>query len=211
MSTTLPPAAPRRSPPTRHTVAPLLALLLLPLLAGCSGTRFGEALSRSFSTADPADSQATAPAAGATPAAGTPLAPSGATASPQSGAATRAAGTTAAASGTASAPAAGARSGKPDGSSSPAGPTVSRPAPGTVSGNPARPPATASAQPPRPAPYRVTILLPQADAAAPAEVVTQALRAAGVPFEVETIERLGRSSANASPQAPVSRPAPEPR
>jgi len=54
----------------------------------------------------------------------------------------------------------------------------------------------------------VTILLPQADAAAPAEVVTQALRAAGVPFEVETIERLGRAT---PPQAPVSRPAPEPR
>jgi hypothetical protein len=53
----------------------------------------------------------------------------------------------------------------------------------------------------------VTILLPQADSAAPAEVVTQALRAAGVPFEVETIERLNRNT----PQAPVSRPAPEPR
>jgi hypothetical protein len=54
----------------------------------------------------------------------------------------------------------------------------------------------------------VTILLPQADSAAPAEVVTQALRAAGVPFEVETIERLSR---NTTPEAPVSRPAPEPR
>jgi hypothetical protein len=54
----------------------------------------------------------------------------------------------------------------------------------------------------------VTILLPEADASAPAEVVTQALRAAGVPFEVETIERLGRT---ASPQVPVSRPAPAPR
>jgi hypothetical protein len=54
----------------------------------------------------------------------------------------------------------------------------------------------------------VTILLPQADSAAPAEVVTQALRAAGVPFEVETIERLSRST---TPEAPVSRPAPEPR
>lgn len=69
-------------------------------------------------------------------------------------------------------------------------------------------PAARVAAPTRPAPYRVTILLPQADAAAPAEVVTQALRAAGVPFEVETIERLGRDS---TPQAPVSRPAPAPR
>jgi hypothetical protein len=57
----------------------------------------------------------------------------------------------------------------------------------------------------------VTILLPQADSAAPAEVVTQALRAAGVPFEVETIERLGREGTPSVPQAPVSRPAPEPR
>lgn len=41
-----------------------------------------------------------------------------------------------------------------------------------------------------PAPYRVTIKLPSADPSAPAEVVTRALRAAGVSFEVETIERV---------------------
>ena len=45
-----------------------------------------------------------------------------------------------------------------------------------------------------PAPYRVTIKLPAADPSAPAEVVTRALRAAGVSFEVETIERVRNGS-----------------
>jgi hypothetical protein len=67
------------------------------------------------------------------------------------------------------------------------------------------------AKPATPAPYRVTIRLPQADPAAPAEVVTQALRAAGVPFEVETIERMpAASGAAAAPSAPTVRPVPAP-
>lgn len=41
-----------------------------------------------------------------------------------------------------------------------------------------------------PTPYRLLLRLPAADPAAPAEAVTQALRAAGIVFEVETIERL---------------------
>lgn len=190
----------------------MLSLLLLPVLASCSGTRFGDALSRSFSAAPPADSQAAAASASPAPADATAL---------RAGLAGRPGGTTATGTGTAaSSQASGARGSKPDGSSSQAGPTVARQAPAsgtaTTTNTPARPPAAApgssapaaTIQPSRPAPYRVTILLPQADAAAPAEVVTQALRAAGVPFEVETIERLGRHS---TPQAPVSRPAPEPR
>jgi hypothetical protein len=68
----------------------------------------------------------------------------------------------------------------------------------------------------RPAPYRVTIRLSEADPAAPAEVVTQALRAAGVAFEVETIERMGGSASPgqapaAGTAAPLVRPAPQPR
>jgi hypothetical protein len=64
-------------------------------------------------------------------------------------------------------------------------------------------------------PYRVTLKLPAADPAAPAEAVTEALRAAGVRFEVETIERI-RSGGPAegvqsSGPAPVSTPAPPPR
>ncbi len=115
----------------------------------------------------------------------------------------------------------------------PAAPAAPSPAPAT----PAGPPATAAPAAPSkpdgepapgakpaaaaiPAPYRVTIRLPQADPSAPAEVVTRALRAAGVPFEVETIERMpatGTSSpatpaaGDTSPVPPTSRPAPAPR
>ena len=50
-----------------------------------------------------------------------------------------------------------------------------------------------------PTPYRLLLRLPAADPAAPAEAVTRALRAAGILFEVETIERLPRSSTPAPP------------
>ncbi len=94
-----------------------------------------------------------------------------------------------------------------------------RPAAGATGATPAPPDAPAV----RPAPYRVTIRLPQADPSAPAEVVTKALRAAGVPFEVETIERMPSAGSGAAetPAAPAgaangtapatSRPAPAPR
>lgn len=202
MSRLLPPA------PLLRRGARLLTLLLLPALVGCSGTRFGDALSRSFSASTPSSPQPALPSGGSAPAS-----PGGAT-TPQTSAP---AGTAAAGTGTATAggPRTAAPGGKPEASpTTPTGPAISRPpagsatADGTVKAD--RPPAAGSTAPPRPAPYRVTILLPQADAAAPAEVVTQALRAAGVPFEVETIERLGRSTTT-PPQAPVSRPAPEPR
>jgi hypothetical protein len=58
-----------------------------------------------------------------------------------------------------------------------------------------------------PAPYRITIKLVGADPAAPAEAVTEALRAAGVPFEVEMIERVPGSAA-APPITPAPSPAP---
>ena len=45
-------------------------------------------------------------------------------------------------------------------------------------------------QPADPRPYRITIRLAAADPAAPAESVTDALRRAGIGFEVETIERI---------------------
>lgn len=73
-----------------------------------------------------------------------------------------------------------------------------------------KPPATAapstSSSPSQPFPYRVTLRLPRADPSAPAEAVTQALRAAGIPFEVETIERVQGGAT-----APSARPAPPPR
>jgi len=41
-----------------------------------------------------------------------------------------------------------------------------------------------------PVPYRVVLRLPATYPAAPAEALTKALRAANLPFEVETIERV---------------------
>ncbi len=77
----------------------------------------------------------------------------------------------------------------------------------------AGPPATnpPAPTPPAPAvtpvPYRLTLRLAGADPAAPAEEVTRALRAAGLAFEVEVIERL---PAGTAPAAPASTPAPTP-
>jgi hypothetical protein len=58
-------------------------------------------------------------------------------------------------------------------------------------------------------PYRITLKLPGADPSAPAEAVTEALRAAGLRFEVETIERIPTPEAGAA--APKATPAPAPR
>jgi hypothetical protein len=67
----------------------------------------------------------------------------------------------------------------------------------------------AKAPPQAAAPYRVTLRLPQADPAAPAEALTQALRAAGVPFAVERIESVpAGGAAPAASSAPVPAPAP---
>lgn len=110
--------------------------------------------------------------------------------------------------------------------SDPPAASPSRPAPAAESG-PAKPkveqkvepkPAAKSAPaakpipvaaPSKPAPYRVTIKLPAADPSAPAEVVTQALRAAGLSFEVESIERV--SNGAEAPALPTRTPAPAPR
>jgi hypothetical protein len=77
------------------------------------------------------------------------------------------------------------------------------PAPQTPTGLTKTPQKPSAAVALAPAPYRITIKLPSGDPSAPAEVVTQALRAAGVAFEVEMIERV-------SPTAPVAAPAPQP-
>ena len=126
---------------------PLVVLLLAAGVSGCSGTPFGDQLSRSFS-----QPPATPAAPAAKPAAATPAAK----------------------------PAAQAETPK----SEPTKP-VAKPAP------PA-PPLT-------PAPYRVTIKLPAADPSSPAEAVTDALRQAGVAFEVETIERVPAAGADTAP------------
>jgi hypothetical protein len=97
-----------------------------------------------------------------------------------------------AASGSASQPAAS--GGKP-----------AQPQPATPTKNAAKPAAAVTQEP---APYRITIKLPSGDPSAPAEVVTQALRAAGVAFEVEMIERVSTAAPGA---APLPQPAPAPR
>ena len=69
-----------------------------------------------------------------------------------------------------------------------------------------QPPATANATdstesrstPERTLPYRIMIRLSAADPAAPAEGVTEALRRAGIGFEVETIEKVPVSDRNQS-------------
>ena len=61
----------------------------------------------------------------------------------------------------------------------------------------AKPAAQVAAWPQlEPLPYRLVLKLPAVDPSAPAEAVTQALRAAGLPFEVETIERIKEPPAN---------------
>lgn len=186
----------------RRPAGALLSLLLPWLLTGCSGSRFGDALSRSFSSPG-APAVAPDPAReGSGSGAASPAGSSALGASPGAAGGSRAAPATTGEQRRA-APA-------------PAPPTASGRQPGTVAPTAAsgQRPIPAPAQPRRSAPYRVTILLPQADAAAPAEVVTQALRTAGVPFEVETIERLAAGAAPAGqdgPATPSRRPAPEPR
>ena len=208
----------RLSPPALPRV--LLALLPL-LLGGCSGTPFGEALSRSF------PGPSATPAATATPSPGdiqttrqgdalsTPASPSAGSAgtAAQSGPVAGAGAGPVATPAGAGAAATSAAIPKSGGSNtSGTGPAVS-----AAGANPAVASRSAAKAPANPAPYRVTIRLPQADPSAPAEVVTEALRAAGVPFEVETIERMGAGTTAAPAVAPVVpavpqvRPAPSPR
>ena len=142
------------------------SLLCALALAGCSGTRFGDQLARSFSAPPAQPAQPVSPA------------PNPATATPASKAAA-----------------------PPTTAPTAASPKKAEPKP--VAAKPA------AVNPSKPAPYRITIQLPSADPAAPAEAVTQALRAAGVSFEVEMIERVGAAATPAA--APTVTPAPAPR
>ena len=137
------------------------SLLCALALAGCSGTRFGDQLARSFSAPPAQPAQPVSPA------------PNPATATP---------------------------------ASKTASPTAASPKQVEPKPVEAKPPAV---NPSKPAPYRITIQLPSADPAAPAEAVTEALRAAGVSFEVEMIERVGAAATPSA--APTVTPAPAPR
>jgi hypothetical protein len=172
------------------------AALVLPLLlAGCQGTPFGDRLSASFpggpATDTPPPRQV--PAAAGSPRPDPAIVPR-TPAAPKPRAPRAGSPGAAAPAASPAAPPAGA-----------APPTAARPTAAT-------PLSRAAAT----APYRITLRLPLADPAAPAEGVTQALRAAGVPFEVETIERMNPANSPAAPEAPPGgvpavRPAPPPR
>jgi hypothetical protein len=84
-------------------------------------------------------------------------------------------------------------------------PPVPKTAPATTTSPAPKPPAP-PVPPASASPYRVTLRLTRADPSAPAEALTRALRTAGIPFEVETIERV-----QASVLVPTVRPAPPPR
>jgi hypothetical protein len=186
------------------------AMVLLLLQTGCTGTPFGDGLSRSF------------------PSPGSPDQPT-----PQEGAATPAPQANPAPTMTGPLPTPVGL--KPPGGQSPAsGPAApaqqsssasgaTKTAAGTTAMAPGASQVRKSAPAANPLPYRVTIRLPEADPSAPAEAVTRALRATGVAFEVETIERIitPGSAPLATPApspapaaesaAPTSRPAPPPR
>ena len=139
----------------RRTLVTLLCGLAL---AGCSGTRFGDQLARSFSAPQAQPAPATQPSS-------TPTKPAAPPATQNS-------------------------------ASKKAEPKALEAKPAAVN-------------PSKTSPYRITIQLPSADPAAPAEAVTEALRAAGVSFDVEMIERVGAAATPAP--APTVTPAPAPR
>jgi hypothetical protein len=183
--------------PCRTPVTMAAALVLLSLQAGCTGTPLGDSLSRSF------------------PAAGAPDQPAS-----QQGAVPPVPQANAAPTGTGSQPAPVGLT--PPGGQPPASgaaikdqkPPVAPGAAKTTAGSPPSIPGDSqvrkSAPVANPLPYRVTIRLPEADPSAPAEAVTKALRATGVAFEVETIERIASpGSAPLAAPAPSTTPAPE--
>jgi hypothetical protein len=190
---------------SRGAVIPWVLPLIIGL-SGCAGTPWGETLSGSFpSPQEEQEPRTSEPAREPEPApSGTPRTPAAVTSPAQQppGQATRQL--------PASSPAPESKPGTslPAGGSRPQAPQQSPPA-----GKTQLPKVRAVAQPTSPTPYRVTIRLPQADPSAPAEGVTEALRAAGIPFEVETIERVKGGGPQGPEGTPTStvRPAPPAR
>ena len=180
----------------------VLAIVLGPLLVGCANNPIARQLAASFDT--PAPTPAKPPAAGSPTGGTSPAANGQAGASP--------------AAGIAGAPAlippsdnAATTSPSPVSPANPDKKGTSTAGPGAKPDAPAKPRAATPTPAPAAAPYRVTLKLPGADPSAPAEVVTRALRAAGVPFEVETIERIGAgsdASTSSRPAALRATPAP---
>lgn len=162
---------------------PMAVLALLTLaLGGCAGTPFGETLSGSFSN-PPAPPTANPPPRAAPARPATRPQPAG---SPT--------------------PVTTPAAGSPQAAPSPLAPSTTT-APTAKPTNRLATPVTRPAK--DSAPYRVTLRLPQADPAAPAEALTQALRAAGVPFVVERIENV--PGTNTPTPGTAAAPAPTPR
>jgi hypothetical protein len=167
-------------------LAPLGAWPLVLALSACAGTPWGDRLSGSFPS----------------PEAPPPASPS----QPREAPAPKLNPPPAAVAGPPARPAA--PSSDPKGPAAPKVPVTSpapKIAPATTTSPAPKPPAP-PVPPPSASPYRVILRLPRADPSAPAEAVTRALRTAGIPFEVETIERV-----QASALVPTVRPAPPPR
>lgn len=205
MSAGRPPSCRRRGPDRGGLLNAWLSswwLLLAVGTSGCAGTPWGETLSGSFPPPrEPLSSTQTPPG----PAAATTQAPEAAAEpslpSPPPSPATPVPG--------AAPPRGAGPAAKVPGSPDPQSPRAKAP-PTPVRAQPRPAPMSSS-------PYRVTLRLPGADPSAPAEAVTQALRAAGIAFEVETIERVRGGSASPSPASgeavpgsPAGRPAPPP-
>ena len=157
------------------------AAALVVLLAGCSSTPLGQQLGESFGPQAPAAAKSEPEP---------PAEPSGQQDPPASAdEAAPAAVVEPPANDAAQALAAAEPSQEPEAAPTPAAAAAPEPEPEAEA-------ATGSSRapdpvPPRdPLPYRVVLKLPAADPSAPAEAVTKALRAAGLPFEVETIERV---------------------
>ena len=178
----------------RHTLVGLAGVLLL---GGCSGTPFGEQLSRSFSTppaAAPLAEQSAASTTNTTAQNTTDQSNRDQSNRDQSNNPDQASKAD--------------RTQNPDQGNNPDPSKLAK-----SSGTKAKAPAAKVLPAPvtlAPAPYRVTIKLPAADPSAPAEAVTKALRSAGLSFEVETIERV-RPGGQGQSLNPNVTPAPQPR
>lgn len=198
--------------PVRFGGAKLLAAVcgfpLAAVASGCAGTPWGERLSGSFPP--PPDAQPGIQLPNSQPPSGQRPGASPLGSPPEAG--TKPQGLNLPAASPPSPP--GAPSPRPA-ASGPTARAVATPTPkGATSPQPPAPKAAPSPSPSTPFPYRVTLRLPRADPSAPAEAVTRALRAAGIPFEVETIERVkggAPQGLEGSTGGPSVRPAPPPR
>jgi hypothetical protein len=192
----------------------LLASLLL-TLAGCAGTPFGQRLAAGFDAPAP-PAAATSPASGAArpgASSGTAISPIGSNPiTPATGANATTAASASPGTATPATAAPGASPGTQSLSPTPAVPGRAAGQAGDAARSPSAGNRAAGGQgqaPPAAVPYRITLKLPGADPSAPAEAVTEALRAAGLRFEVETIERIPTPETGAA--APKATPAPAPR